>query len=279
MYRPQRNGGARHNGFNERRNGGFTLIELLIVIAIIAILASILFPVFGRARENARRISCSSNLRQLGLAFTQYAQDYDERLPLAVDGAFGETGGASKTTGTSVPGPVQGGWMYYTKFGSGKGTGGGGDKIPLFNPALGSIYTYTKNTQIYVCPSDDEGHLSGNSYAANGCIFQKTGNEPGDFRLSKSLAAFTDTTNWMLLSEEARDPERPTTSTDDGYLNLKEPSQGDEYSNYFVRRHFEGANLVFLDGHVKWYGLDAIVSNKFMIGNDPNRQLADGCPQ
>jgi prepilin-type N-terminal cleavage/methylation domain-containing protein/prepilin-type processing-associated H-X9-DG protein len=69
---------------------GFTLIELLVVIAIIAILASILFPVFARARENARRSSCQSNEKQMALAALQYAQDYDERL-------FGHyTGPASK---------------------------------------------------------------------------------------------------------------------------------------------------------------------------------------
>lgn len=59
----------------------FTLIELLVVIAIIAILAAILFPVFARARENARRSSCQSNLKQISLGITQYTQDYDEMLP------------------------------------------------------------------------------------------------------------------------------------------------------------------------------------------------------
>ncbi|MBW3635970.1 MAG: DUF1559 domain-containing protein [Armatimonadetes bacterium] len=63
------------------RRAGFTLIELLVVIAIIAILAAILFPVFGRARENARRSACLSNLKQIGTGFAMYQQDYDDTMP------------------------------------------------------------------------------------------------------------------------------------------------------------------------------------------------------
>jgi prepilin-type N-terminal cleavage/methylation domain-containing protein len=66
--------------FHKTRNG-FTLIELLVVIAIIAILAAILFPVFAKAREKARQATCVSNVKQIGLAWMMYVQDYDEKFP------------------------------------------------------------------------------------------------------------------------------------------------------------------------------------------------------
>ena len=72
--------GHRESSGKSQRNG-FTLIELLVVISIISILTAILFPVFARARENARKSACMSNLKQIGLGVMQYSQDWDERFP------------------------------------------------------------------------------------------------------------------------------------------------------------------------------------------------------
>lgn len=105
-----------------RGRTGFTLIELLVVIAIISILAAILFPVFARARENARRSSCLSNTKQLGLGFMQYTQDYDETYPV-IGWATGDT--------ATYPNGVVGSnnWML-------------------------RIYPYVKSVQIFSCPSN-----------------------------------------------------------------------------------------------------------------------------
>lgn len=105
------------------RKQAFTLIEMLVVTAIIALLAAILFPVFARARESARRASCQSNLRQIGLGALQYVQDYDEVLPSPV---YGTTRKNSED--------------YYRW--------------------QDAIYPYVKSTQIYRCPS--EGGKTGN---------------------------------------------------------------------------------------------------------------------
>ena len=104
-----------------RTKSAFTLIELLVVIAIIAILAAILFPVFARARENARRSSCSSNLKQIGLGILQYAQDFDETYP--------GRGDANYTT------PPVRSWRQ-------------------------AVQPYIKSTQLFSCPSNPNNNIN-----------------------------------------------------------------------------------------------------------------------
>ena len=122
---------------------GFTLIELLVVIAIIAILASILFPVFARARAKARQASCASNMKQLALAFEMYSQDNDETMPGCPNGPGGNG--------------LYGGWVWYPTF----GTPGNG----YFDVTRGAMYSYVRNRQIFICPDDRTG--SGCSYEMN----------------------------------------------------------------------------------------------------------------
>jgi prepilin-type N-terminal cleavage/methylation domain-containing protein/prepilin-type processing-associated H-X9-DG protein len=105
--------------FTNNRKQGFTLIELLVVIAIIAILAAILFPVFAQAREKARQTACLSNMKQIGLGFMMYSQDYDETMPAA----FAQNGAIN---------------------------GGGVSEVPYEH----QILPYIKNDQIFGCPSD-----------------------------------------------------------------------------------------------------------------------------
>ena len=114
---------SRHS---QLKSTGFTLIELLVVIAIIAILAAILFPAFARARENARSASCQSNLKQIGLGFAQYTQDYEGIYPRAA----GDIPWSDAPTPTT---PLS--WMQ-------------------------QLDPYMKSKQIFACPSDSTSKYS-----------------------------------------------------------------------------------------------------------------------
>jgi len=213
---------------NKNQRKGFTLIELLVVIAIIAILAAILFPVFAQARENARKASCQSNLKQLGTAFMMYKQDYDERYP------FG--GWLPNSLGT---------WEWQN-----------------------TIAPYVKNKGVYRCPSSSEldenpanpteWHWNRNpvSYMYNNFLAAD--------RAPLNDSAVTAPADCVLLSDGHSDwgglqgvdwLGRPNTVwlMEDTYFGKEArliTGWGDR--TWGLPRHMSGANFAFADGHVKW---------------------------
>ena len=195
-----------------RRRTAFTLIELLVVIAIIALLAAILFPVFSRARENARKSSCQNNLKQIGVGFLQYTQDYDEMLP---------NGGGYDAVVDS------GQWVTVTTAGSACSA-----TAPC-RPDLGVVYPYVKSTQVYLCPSDSN-KARRLSYSANSQCFSTT----TPTYLGKAIADATRPTETILLVDEGL-------SLNDGYFAFGSAS---DFPSII---HLDSANNLFLDGHVK----------------------------
>jgi prepilin-type N-terminal cleavage/methylation domain-containing protein/prepilin-type processing-associated H-X9-DG protein len=220
---------------NNLQHRGFTLIELLVVIAIIAILASILFPVFARARENARRASCLSNLKQIGLGVMMYTQDYDETYP-----PYGCTIGATPPNG----------WV-----GSWEQTNQRWDWPNI-------IYPYVKSNQLYICPSRDSTSITG-SYGANTAVM--------GFATAKSLSAVQSASTTYLImdwnSPRIVPSYIPNVSVtgygwlpDSGNLGVTGVYTSSPPSYDWTNgRHFDGINITFADGHVKWLKSAAVL--------------------
>jgi len=195
---------------------GFTLIELLVVIAIIAILAAILFPVFARARENARRASCSSNLKQIGLGIMQYTQDYDEKI-------------CPRFVATT---PTQS-WRV------------------IIQPYVKSrqLFACPSNTGNAMTTTDDGGTLMPRSYSINGNSIGNApdtayigGTSPSGTGTGASLAAVGSVSQVILVGE-----------TDPGWAYPEMFMAGtpaDVATNGF-KGHLNTLNWLFVDGHVK----------------------------
>lgn len=201
-----------------KQSKGFTLIELLVVIAIIAILAAILFPVFARARENARRTSCLSNVKQLGLAYMQYTQDYDEKYPII---SYGD--------GEQIIYP---------------------NGVSSTNNWAMRIFPYVKSVQIYNCPSNTstpwQGGTSSATSASPHIVYSSS--------YGASSALFTNGVVPVSIAAVVKASETVMLADSNG-TGSKAPYMINQLyatSRYVDDRHLDGANFVFADGHAKW---------------------------
>ncbi len=232
---------------------GFTLIELLVVIAIIAILAAILFPVFAQAREAARKASCQSNLKQLGNAIRMYAQDYDEHMVTGGGGPWG-SGPGYDPNNPAKTGSLQWQWV---------------------------IQPYVKNWKVYKCPSDPRDYNENPiSYAVNNiALCADPGCNPAMGAVGESkLTAPADVV--MLIEGgnggDTHDGNTPTTfavqvAADTTLWNawdrVAHSDPGWNWSDN-LPRHGDGSNILFCDGHVKWYRMIGCKKNNGVAGNN-----------
>lgn len=246
------------------RMRGFTLIELLVVIAIIAILAAILFPVFAQARDAARKATCVSNLKQIGLALNMYVQDYDETI--------GATTYGDSCRASGAPGAARSDANYVG--------------MPGWPVAL---QPYAKNLGFLSCPSDPHkgGFAKTGSYCYEAQMVQ--GNLPGAYAgISannadmRKVLPLSYSANYFLSNTTAT-PYRPAAPDIPGGVPLAAISRPAEvffvtengtdpaagYAAYYItpgygnsasptnrwamgKRHQEGRVWVFVDGHAKW---------------------------
>jgi len=206
-----------------KNNRGFTLIELLVVIAIIAILASILFPVFAKARGKARQTACLSNTKQLGSAFMMYAQDFDETYPGS--GGHGATGVCASGKSAS--------WVLTQEIT--KDTAScPQDALPVPN---GSLYSYVKSDRVYRCPDDPMADDKTLSYSMNSGLD------------AQAVAIIDQPARVPLILDEQSAAD---SGLNDGHFEKPDPSNP-AVGDTPAKRHNEGTVFAFVDGHSKWH--------------------------
>mgnify|MGYP000913741344 CR=1 FL=1 len=207
-----------------RPRQAFTLIELLVVIAIISILASILFPVFARARENARRTSCLSNLKQIGLGMMQYVQDYDETY----SPAYSVNEGATQFWWDLLQPYVKSTQVFSCP------------SSPFASSSTPTNGNYGANRAIMPLPTDTTSRVKMASLQSTAGIYMIM--DFGTYYAGRSRAYSSDSA-WAYL---------PGMGEAGGSCNMPPSSRPDQYQDCRSGRHFGGINMAFADGHAKW---------------------------
>ena len=226
------------------RRNGFTLIELLVVIAIIAILAAILFPVFAQAREKARATACLSNTKQMGLAVQMYAQDYDETvIPFwYVYGAWSGQPWEQRMTTYILAQPYVKNYGIF-KCPSGHQTFPNGMMDPS---APGGVRKPMEISYSYNSLRDTNAGAFDNANAYLGvCTWQGTG------KFGVSMASIGTPADTIVLIESRDIDIWNETLTDYAPLSGGKETWGNK-TPFVAKRHNEGFNIAFADGHSKW---------------------------